>query len=405
MTGERLARRATPWAELDIRPDGSFMAEIAADRERAASPLAGLEHWDINKLLRRNVSQQAPATFNEMMELWVGGTALREVGQDRMQEYLNFLSRFGLDQRFSEIVDDLAQDRGGILECDLGPIQDYLILEAHFDRIPGSAPLILLEVGGGYGRLAELFLRYSSHTICYVLVDGVPESVYYSWEYLRQRLPEHHLGMHFKDQRFDPGQFDAYVLPAWHAKEVLQGLVHCAINVASIQEMPDETVAAYFDFFQQRLAEGSLLFFENSRGFFYVREYSYPDNWLYLVKSATPRSRTLDYPLDLLQVKRERCAAENKSIIEKYYISLKERASGLIKSRNVLVRKEQKFRKKEVSRLQKLLTGHSKTVADLRAKNAEQSERIKELSAEVMTLRRMTAVFLSKPKRPEVQPG
>jgi hypothetical protein len=115
-----------------------------------------------------------------------------------------------------------------------------LILEAHLDNISTSEPLILLEVGGGYGRLAELFLRYSSLPISYLLVDGVPEFVYYSWEYLRQRLPDHRIGIYFNHQHFDPARFDAYVLPAWRAKEVLSHPVHGAINVASIREMPDK---------------------------------------------------------------------------------------------------------------------------------------------------------------------
>jgi hypothetical protein len=41
-----------------------LIAELAADRERAASPLAGLEHWNIGALLGREVSPEAPPSFD-----------------------------------------------------------------------------------------------------------------------------------------------------------------------------------------------------------------------------------------------------------------------------------------------------------------------------------------------------
>ena len=399
MTGGQAARRATPWAELDIHPNAGLIAKMDADRERAASPLARLERWNVGELLRREISQQAPAMFDELMELWVGAAALDEVTEKRKEEYVDFLRRFGLDERFLAIVNDFAMDRGRMLECDLGPIQDYLILEAHLNNISTSEPLILLEVGGGYGRLAELFLRYSSLPISYLLVDGVPESVYYSWEYLRQRLPDHRIGIYFNHQHFDPARFDAYVLPAWRAKEVLSHPVHGAINVASIQEMPDETVAAYLDLFQQNVTEGGLLFLENSREFFYVREYLYPTNWLYLLKTNTPRSRSLDYPLDLLRVTREPCDAGNKKVVEEYYATLKAKALRSIKTQKALLRQERKLRKNDVSKLQRLCDYQSKVLVDLRAKNAEQNERLKALSVEVTDLKREKAASATEARR------
>src|SRR5215208_8515885 len=81
MTKRPLARRVTPWAELALSPDGGLIAELAADRERAASPLAGLEHWNIGALLGREVPPEAPASFDEMMPLWVGGAALPRQGE------------------------------------------------------------------------------------------------------------------------------------------------------------------------------------------------------------------------------------------------------------------------------------------------------------------------------------
>ncbi|NJO38877.1 MAG: hypothetical protein HC871_16320, partial [Rhizobiales bacterium] len=103
-----------------------------------------------------------------------------------------------------------------------------------------------------------------------------------------------------------------------------------AINVASLQEMPAATVEAYLALIDAGARPGGIVFLENSRDFLQPREYRYPGRWRYLVKEHSPRSRSLDYPVDILQVTGADQSAANKEVVERYYASLKDRARELI---------------------------------------------------------------------------
>lgn len=372
----------TPWHDLEITADGTIVAELEASRQRSGSVLAEIDRWKIDDLLKRAVTPGEPATFDEMMPLWVGNSALRAVTEERKEQYARFLAQYGLADRFNSIIQAIAADRGAILECDLGPVHDFVLIEKYFELVPESpAPLVILEVGGGYGRLAEIFIRYASRPVCYVMADGIPESIYYSWAYLRSRLPHARIATHFSGEAFDPDRQDAYIVPAWVLSEIVDHTVDIAVNVASVQEMPDDTVAGYFTLFERMLRLSGLFFFENSREFFYKREYEYPDEWLYLIKRRSPRSRTLDYPVDLLQVTSSDRSAQNKIVIEQYYRKLKNHALRQLKEQNDTLLAQRRemttLRRDKAAQIRELRDRHVETVCTLRERIAHLQERVR----------------------------
>jgi hypothetical protein len=319
--------RVTPWRELRVEPDGGRIAALDAARERAGSPLAAIERWDIDALLGREVTDEAPATFEEMLPLWVGKAALREAAPERVEAYRSFLGEYGLAERFMAILDDAARDRGHLLECDLGPAHDFVLLKRYLERLPEEGQLVIVEAGGGYGPLAELVLRYGRRCVCFVLADAIAESVFYSWAFLRARLPEARIGAAFLGDVLRPAEQDVFVVPSWELPLAVPAM-DAFVNIASLQEMPDAAAHAYLDFCARRLRLGGLAFLENSRDQFYAREYPYPAEWRYLLKRRSPRSRSLDYPVDILERTEDNQDAANRPVIERYYVEMKQAAAA-----------------------------------------------------------------------------
>jgi SAM-dependent methyltransferase len=388
----------TPWQDLRVAADGARIAELEEARRRAACPLAAIERWSIDELLRRPVTAEAPATFEEMMPLWVGGRALREAAPERREEYASFLDRFGAGQRFREILAEIAEDRGAALECDLGPAHDFVLIERYLGALPARpGPLLVLEIGGGYGRLAEIFHRYSQRPVCCLLTDGIPESIWFSWAYLRARLPDARVGAQFNGDPFDPQSQDFYVTPSWELPGQATTPLDLAVNIASLQEMPDAAVGAYLALIDARMRPGGLVFLENSREFFYRREYRYPDRWRYLVKQHSPRSRTLDYPLELLEVTGVDQTAANREIVESYYVAMKDRALGMIEAQQAELAAQRAalvtLRHEQARRLREDREKHRKAVATLQARIAALQGQIAALRDQSAALRDQSAAL------------
>lgn len=313
--------------DYDVSPNVSILHDLTKQQRVQSDELSLSERWDVEQLLGRSVTDEVPVAFLEMLPLWVGKGALKNVSEARIYEYRNFLELFDLHKGFDDLLQVRLNEKSDIAEHDLGPIQDYLLLSRAISENCQKERTVILEVGGGYGRLAELFTINRPKGQCYVLTDSVPESVFYSWRYLSQRCKGMRVGAYFLGDKYAPNDWDIYVVPAWRLKEVVSD-VDVAINVASIQEMPDATANAYLKFFQEKLNIGGIFFFQNSRDFCSQREYTFPPEWRYLIKKDTPRSRTLDYPLEILKVEEHPADKHNLKVVSDYYVSLKHKAKS-----------------------------------------------------------------------------
>jgi SAM-dependent methyltransferase len=148
-----------------------------------------------------------------------------------------------------------------------------------------AQPLVVLEIGGGYGGLAHHLSRIVPR-MTYVIVD-LPETLLFSAAYLALHNPAKRLYV-YDERDFDAavragriGDFDFALIPDYHLDALKQMRFDLAINVASFQEMREEQVARYLEFIRG-----------TSRGALY--------SWN---QDAQPRNRELS---DLSRMLRER---------------------------------------------------------------------------------------------------
>ncbi len=128
---------------------------------------------------------------------------------------------------------------------------------------PGRRGLRVLEIGAGYGGVAEILLRQGI-AATYTVVD-LPENLFLSSQFLQHSFP------HLRGtvcNRADPDSFDAskhelrFVFP--NDIELLGDKFDLVINVASLGEMVAKTAKAYVARVSQSLAENGLFISHNA---------------------------------------------------------------------------------------------------------------------------------------------
>lgn len=108
------------------------------------------------------------STMEKMLEPWIGDTQMAPAtadGYDRFAPWLEEYDPLGL--WVANVKDPLVVQN--LSAADLGTIMDLNLLWSFLDK--PDEPKTVLEVGGGYGRLAEAMLNVFED-IKYVLVDG-----------------------------------------------------------------------------------------------------------------------------------------------------------------------------------------------------------------------------------------
>src|SRR5262249_50612455 len=118
--------------------------------------------------------------------------------------------------------------------CDLQSLMDFLQLAAFFDF--NRPQQIILEIGGGFGRLIEFIVLLTGQSFRYINIDAVPVSMMYCHQYLRARFPERNVKLFDPHAGHATTDADFLIVPAWDIAALRPEPVDLAINIESMQE-------------------------------------------------------------------------------------------------------------------------------------------------------------------------
>jgi hypothetical protein len=237
------------------------------------------------------------ATMNQMLDGWIG-VGRSTITAPVRETYQRFVERCDTLGLWEANVDD-AEVRSRLLVGDLGTIMDLDLIAAFAGE--SSERTFVLEVGGGYGRLAEAALNVFGDSVFYVLVDSVPGSLYYAKSYLQAACPERRIGSYYDGDDFDPERFDCKVVPSWRFEE-LNGesrVYDVLINIESFQEMSQVHVDYYLGLFDRVGVDGATIYVSNSHEYLFKGSWNYPSNWQKVFCANTPRSFVLNHPTEI----------------------------------------------------------------------------------------------------------
>lgn len=178
--------------------------------------------------------------------------------------------------------------------ADLGSIMDLNLIYSHsFD--PSRKVTKILEVGGGYGRLAEAALNVFGDSVRYVLVDSVPVSLYYAKRYMERACPHVRVGSYYDGDEFDMDKFGCYIIPSWYFQELNREEYDVCVNIESFQEMNQGHLDTYLRIFDEVSRDGAMMYVSNAHDYIFSGEWRYPDHWQKLLCARTPRAQSRDH--------------------------------------------------------------------------------------------------------------
>lgn len=294
-----------PRTRFDIPGSKPMFDQIVEDMLASGGRLGPSAQWNWNlgekdadhggysdELYEKNYSH-----LQKMLDPWVGVTGMRLVEESVIGKYEGFLRQ--IDHLGLLPEDVLASARANEwMETDFGSILDVNLITI-FSGIKPSASFSVCEVGGGYGRLAEVFLQLCPR-VHYVMIDAVPGSLMYAYLYLKSQFPSLRIGSYYAGDAYSK-DYNCYILPAWHDKMLPLRSFDICTNIESMQEMVQGQVDHYLRLFDKLIVPGGLIYLSNARDYVFKGTWEIPAHWETLYLSNTPRSWTPDHPTHVLR--------------------------------------------------------------------------------------------------------
>jgi len=147
-----------------------------------------------------------------------------------------------------------------------GLYQFYTIEKLFHEQLGGFPPkndgINIMEVGGGYGRLAMFFLAYYGENCHYVNIDFVPTSLEFSPQVMKQMFPGLEIGNY--ESSGDLQKYNYISLPTWRIDELVAQNYDLGLNIHSFQEMERKSIDFYKHCFYKNLKADGILYVINN---------------------------------------------------------------------------------------------------------------------------------------------
>lgn len=307
---------------FNIQGDFELFQKIVFDMKNNSGDLAPSENWGLDigghhggeyfagKEIQKfsNIEELYNARYStmlQMMDPWIGCNGMSHITAESLMEYSPFLRSID----FLSIVDNyfntdcsLKNQENKLLITDLGSIIDINLIHLFSNNL---SQIKILEVGGGYGRLAEAaFNIYGNKNVKMVLTDSVPASLLYAYKYLSKHFPNLKIGFYYNNDNFDLEEFDCYIIPSWHFENLNSYTFDICCNIQSMQEMNQYHVDYYLNLFDKIINKTGIIYLSNEHDYVFKGHWNYPARWNKLLKIRTPRSWTRNSPTEIFRIEK-----------------------------------------------------------------------------------------------------
>jgi hypothetical protein len=289
----------SPW---DVHLDAHLLEMLVEERRCYATPLdENMAGWE-QVVLEDAEPERGPAKALRLSDL-IGPQGMSAPRVAKVFEHGMFLRNID-DLPWKETRPHESPHADKVLETDLGSQMDVgLIWAARCGTPLCSDPLRVLEVGGGYGRLAEaLVANWPGAIHRHVLVDAVPSSLAAAHAYLTQAVPRARVRVLLRGADSLGGvcgssdDYEVTIVPSWNLSLLPREEYNLVVNIESFQEMHPAYVTYWLGLMDERLVDGGLAYISNSRTYVNRTPIELPSGWSIEIQTETPRSWTSDHP-------------------------------------------------------------------------------------------------------------
>jgi putative sugar O-methyltransferase len=224
------------------------------------------------------------STTSRFMDDLIGISGMRRPNIKEVRLYKSFLKSNNYRFNFFRLY--YAVFKKKLLLTDLGTIVDFSIINSLLNK---SNPISVMEIGGGYGRLAYSLIKNRS-ILNYFLVDPIPSSIALAADYLDKNE------FAFKIiTSIDEELERINILHPSDFKIIPDSSVDLVINIESFQEMTQDWVDSYIDIINMKTRSNS--FFYHSNSFQYKNRFklNLGAHWRLLTSFNHPRHWTASH--------------------------------------------------------------------------------------------------------------
>ena len=149
------------------------------------------------------------------------------------------------------------------IDIQSGLYQFYAIDDVFSANIAKDRGVKIIEIGGGYGRLAIFFLLLFGKNCHYVNVDFVPTSLAFSPQIIGQLFPHLKVGG-ILDTSNNIEDYNYISLPAWNINKIKSKSYNLGVNIHSFQEMKNKSTKFYIKQLAKAISHSGYLYVINN---------------------------------------------------------------------------------------------------------------------------------------------
>ncbi len=202
------------------------------------------------------------ADFKQAIDDLIGIKGMARPSRQDFNRFLDFLIQLSPKWDLWNLSRDFSR-KSHLRLTDLGSVADLAILLPRLSKMRSA--LKILEIGGGYGRLAEALIRNieSEISLDIQMIDVVPSSLALAEAYLKSSAITTLRGV----QTFPKLESCVRLARAEKLALIESGSVDLVINVESFQEMTPGWVRWYLNEVNRITKKGSYFYQSNSFGY------------------------------------------------------------------------------------------------------------------------------------------
>ena len=221
------------------------------------------------------------STITRLIDDLIGISGMRRPNIKEFKEYKLFLKLNNFKFNSFQLYYSVFVKK--ILLTDLGTLVDFLIINSVLNK---STPIKVMEIGGGYGRLAYGLIK-NREISKYILVDPIPSSIALAADY----LDKNELIFKIISSIYQPLHRINLLHPS-DLKIVPDNSIDLVINIESFQEMTQDWVDAYIDIINMKTRSNSVFYHSNSFGYKNRFQLNLGAHWKLLTSINHPRHWT-----------------------------------------------------------------------------------------------------------------
>jgi len=226
----------------------------------------------------------------KVIENLIGITGMQKANRKDFIKYRHFLNSMNAKFRLGNFIYSKIR-RQPILLADLGTVVDLSIID-HFQKI--KSDLNILEIGGGYGRLACGF-AVNANFASYNLVDVVPTSLTLAAIYLKKNRLNVEKGFSGAENK------SINLLSLEDLINLPDESIDLVINLESFQEMTQDWVNFWVKVINDKTKPNSFFYNSNSYGYKNFFDLNLGNSWQLISSYNHPRHWTKEHRTEVWQ--------------------------------------------------------------------------------------------------------